>query len=177
MLYFRKTDNGYVYIFQEYDEARIPRTLEFLMNEIAIMLIYPDGYISIVPVGNVGWHMECYQELFKTTERFARVIRDLKLYPEIADIGSTYKVDCKLAQNGIISIHNHNLMSRSEYEQFLKEERPYFRIHTPEEKTDKQKEILDVIYSELCDDYCEIFYNEKTGRLESVKEENKEKKL
>ncbi len=75
-LYLQKSDEGYKFVVQKFDELRIPVHEEFMLKEAAIVILYPDGVIDAVPVTNgVRWHLDYCKILVTKSERFASLIR------------------------------------------------------------------------------------------------------
>lgn len=134
-------------------------------QKYAIILIYPDGMIDKIARDEKIFHMEYFIELSHHSKRLNNFIKHQNiLMPKDtfeAKMMRTIEIDTKLANHGVITIHNLFLDQdvRDEIEDWEKD----FYITMPHELSENQKEIIkDFIDNyDMSNNWFGIYNNDK----------------
>lgn len=145
-----------------------PVTLEVGIEEIGIVLIYPDGGIDVVPFdGKTPWHLDYYEKLLNISPRFASVGAKTLLELILNKDYNTYILNLELASQGIIAIHNVNVHDLVHDKNFLDNYHANLNIYLSTEFSQKQEEIKNLIFQNYPKNSCNIgLYNKETNMFD-----------
>lgn len=113
----------------------------------AIIIIYSDGYIDSIDIGEASNHSKYYIQLMESSEYF-------KVLCNKSEIDSRYRFqfDRILIDNGAIVISNWNLYKISKDKSFIYRQLPQFIVMLPDHDITREQEIS---FNQLFDDYPE----------------------
>lgn len=114
------------------------------ISKYALFLIHPDGLIDKALIDEREFHMQYYYGLIKNSKRLQKIVKKTNVYlPEEESESKyvlTYELDSKLAEKGIISIHN--LFPDKEVMEELNAHIQQYYIALPQDFSKEQKIIF-----------------------------------
>lgn len=158
------------------ERQKVPKTLEFGFQESAIIILYPDGGIDVLPFdGKTVWHSAYYINLIRSSKRFASAVRPFITDPDWENKYDTYKLDRNLATLNISVLHNFSLRDMANDRTFLKNNKAFFFMFLAENLTDEQKKVLDLIEANFEQkNYTKKIYNSEKRDFESIEKRGRE---
>ena len=111
--------------------------------KIAVMAIYPDGYIDEVFIEDQTTHKHYYNKLFNESKRFSEIIKDKS---KISD-NFIHKLDELFVKNKIIVFNNLYIFEISKDKNYLKYNVPNYFCYLPKTLTSEQKNILNDLFN------------------------------
>ena len=138
----------------------------------AIMVIYEDGSIDKLEIGDKLLHMHYFAHLYKKNSKFKKIIleNDLGFCDEEENVDNffTYQLDLGLANQNIIAMHNLNIKEIHENPNYLEKNIPKFIFTMPSNLTNEQKTVLEQILNEndLYDSEFLVYEKDHFGSLE-----------
>jgi len=130
------------------------------LTKMAIVLIYPDGTVEKIPIGEYGLHIEYFREQLKKSPRFYDICKGLDFY----NTDMHGRIDTMLSLNGVIIIFNLDLRDIVEGYFDFQNKLPSFAIAVPENlESLEQTLILEKIYTNYPEEnlVCEKFSREQ----------------
>lgn len=172
-LYLRRNEKGYQFVVQEFDETRIPVKEEFMFKEAAVVVLYPDGLIDVLPIiKDADWHLEYYKMLVEKSPRFAGIS---KKFP----IGwrgeyNTIKANMIMADMGIVLIQNIDIPNLPEEYSSREDYYSTFLFYGASKLTKESEENLNMIFDNYPNNRC--IYEKLNKKTKEFDEEEVVKK-
>lgn len=132
--------------------------------KVAIMLIYPDGYMDEIYVDKEVLHSYYYRELAKKSHRFSEIVKLRNI--NVDDYFYTTNLSIVNIEN-IIVIDNIDIFDIVHTEDYLKNNVPEFLFNLPSKLTHEQKEVLKSLFENYY--LCNAAYgNPKEDKLDPI---------